>query len=169
MSEKMIYVAGNVVGRCGDRLMTLKDVCALPAGHAGWHKADNGCEWTGFIGCEHACCVDAPDAAIEARVRTQVAAEERNKILTEAYWKLRQHASGLRSTKVYRKASERAEGTLHESPAYQRYRWLEATARGIEDAAQDIAEMLGIAEHEIEEAAPSGTVGNPKENDHEVS
>lgn len=69
------------VGRCGDRLMTLKDVCALPAGHAGWHKADNGCEWTGFVGCEHACCVDARDSAIEARVRAQVAAEIAEAIL----------------------------------------------------------------------------------------
>jgi hypothetical protein len=75
--------------------------------------------------------------------------------LTEAYWKLREHASALRSTKVYRQASERAEGTLHESPAFQRYRWLEATARGIEDGAQDIAEMLGVPEHEIEKPGES--------------
>lgn len=80
---------------------------------------------------------------------------EREQALIEAYWKLREHASALRSTNVYRKASERAEGTLGESPAYQRYRWLEATARGIEDGAQDIAEMLGVDEHEIER--PPGT------------
>lgn len=70
--------------------------------------------------------------------------------LREAYWKLREHASGLRATEVYRKASERREGTLGESPAHQRYRWLEATARGIEDGARDIAELLGVEEYDIE-------------------
>jgi hypothetical protein len=70
--------------------------------------------------------------------------------LREAYWKLREHASGLRATEVYRKASERREGTLGESPAHQRYRWLEATARGIEDGARDLAELLGVPENEIE-------------------
>ena len=70
--------------------------------------------------------------------------------LREAYWKLRSHASELRDTEVYRKASERKEGTLHESPAYQRYRWLEATARGIEDGARDLAELLGVEECDIE-------------------
>lgn len=45
---------------------------------------------------------------------------------------------------------ERKEGTLGESPAFQRYRWLEATARGIEDGAGDLAELLGVEEHEIE-------------------
>lgn len=76
--------------------------------------------------------------------------ERDRQILTEAYWKLREHASSLRSTSVYRKASERAEGTPKNAPAYQRYLWLEATARGIEDGARDIAGMLDVPEHEIE-------------------
>lgn len=39
------------VGRCGDTLTPLlpgspRSVCALPAGHAGWHRADDGGEWS---------------------------------------------------------------------------------------------------------------------------
>jgi hypothetical protein len=80
-------------------------------------------------------------------------ASERELVLIEAYWKLREHASALRSTTVYRKASERAEGAGTLTHAYQRYLWLEATARGIEDGARDLAELLGIEENEVEPLA----------------
>lgn len=74
--------------------------------------------------------------------------------LRAAYWKLREHASGLRSTEGYRRCAERAEYEQGDNARdFQRYRWLEATARGIEDAAQDIAEMLGVEECEIEPRA----------------
>lgn len=39
-------------GRCGDvtpqlfRSQLLREHCALPAGHAGWHRSDEGAEWT---------------------------------------------------------------------------------------------------------------------------
>lgn len=40
------------VGRCGNRFTTTisslpvpRGVCALPAGHAGWHRSDEGTEW----------------------------------------------------------------------------------------------------------------------------
>ncbi|GGM27857.1 hypothetical protein GCM10011608_10850 [Micromonospora sonchi] len=40
------------VGRCGDHAPTIpgltpggSPVCALPHGHAGWHRDDNGTEW----------------------------------------------------------------------------------------------------------------------------
>jgi hypothetical protein len=43
-------LAGRNVGRCGDRLpagIGNPANCALPAGHAGWHRADNGVtEWS---------------------------------------------------------------------------------------------------------------------------
>lgn len=94
---------------------------------------------------------------VEATARAAVEAAApliAEQVLRSAYWKLRGHASALRSTEVYRKASERREGTLGESPAYQRYRWLEATARGIEDGARDLAELLGVEEYDIEK--PSG-------------
>lgn len=40
----------EVVGRCGQASLTIfsdtgRPVCALPSGHAGWHRADDGCEW----------------------------------------------------------------------------------------------------------------------------
>ena len=54
--------------------------------------------------------------------------------LTAAYWKLHDHAEGYRNTKVFR----------HE--------WY---ARGIEAAARDIAELLGVPEHEIEREEPA--------------
>lgn len=77
------------------------------------------------------------------------ALDPREAALTEAYWKLREHASALRGTQVYRRAAERSEHE-HGGRDHDRYRWLEATARGIEDGAEDIAEMLGVPEHEIE-------------------
>jgi hypothetical protein len=74
--------------------------------------------------------------------------------LRSAYWKLREHASRMRSTEVYRRCVERAEYEQGDNAReYQRYRWLEATARGIEDGAQDLAEMFGIEECEIEPRA----------------
>ncbi|MEW2474627.1 hypothetical protein AB0875_12630 [Micromonospora gifhornensis] len=44
------YVAPAGVGRCGQTPPTMfnhapRPVCALPAGHPGWHRADDGCEW----------------------------------------------------------------------------------------------------------------------------
>jgi hypothetical protein len=100
-------------------------------------------DWTAHdCGADRDCCTRSG----LARVAPLIAAQA----LREAYWKLREHASGLRATEVYRKASERREGTLGESPAHQRYRWLEATARGIEDGARDLAELLGVPENEIE-------------------
>ncbi|WP_089016453.1 hypothetical protein [Micromonospora coriariae] len=42
----------QTVVRCGDRLTTITDVqipptvCRFPAGHAGWHMADTGAEWS---------------------------------------------------------------------------------------------------------------------------
>jgi hypothetical protein len=44
------YVPPNSVGRCGEAAPTIvthapRLICALPAGHAGWHRADDGCEW----------------------------------------------------------------------------------------------------------------------------
>ncbi len=39
------------VGRCGDAMPSLVDLrpryfCSLPAGHLGWHRCDEGAEWT---------------------------------------------------------------------------------------------------------------------------
>jgi len=64
----------DTVGRCGYRAPVVFPgtpshvFCKLPAGHAGWHKADDGGEWTPAA---------EPESAIEARVRAQVAAEMR--------------------------------------------------------------------------------------------
>lgn len=39
-------------GRCGDSAPTIRglcnrlDVCALPHGHTGWHRSDEGAEWS---------------------------------------------------------------------------------------------------------------------------
>jgi hypothetical protein len=83
------------------------------------------------------------------RQATEERTEElRARVLTEAYWKLRDHAEGLRDTNFYRRSAER----LHErgGQADERYRALVTRIRGIEDGARDLAEMLGVEEHEIE-------------------
>lgn len=105
---------------------------------------------------EPATCGEAMRTAIGA-VAPLIAAQ----VLRGAYWKLREHASSLRATEVYRKASERREGTLGESPAHQRYRWLEATARGLESGARDIAELLDIEEYEIGDRERALMEGGP--------
>lgn len=86
--------------------------------------------------------------------------------LREAYWKLREHASGLRSSFVYTNAEARAkeaveaarEGIAMGSDG----RWkekahgLRSHARGVEAGARTIAEMLDVEEHEIERPAVDG-------------
>ncbi|MGC5019030.1 hypothetical protein [Micromonospora sp. DT47] len=73
-------------------------------------------------------------------------------LLRDAYWKLRQHADAYRNTNGYRRAQERWEQSggrddelLHKLSIHVHY------ARGIEAAAREIAEMLGVPEHEIDE------------------
>lgn len=90
-------------------------------------------------------------------------ASERQLALTAAYWKLREHASALRSTFVYTRAQERFEEAREAereglAMASDR-RWRETYARlrghaaGIESAARDIADMLGIEENEVDPLA----------------
>jgi hypothetical protein len=76
--------------------------------------------------------------------------------LREAYWGLRDHAETYRATNVYRKARERWEASdrsderlFHKASIHEHY------ARGVGAAARDIAEMLGVPEHEIERDDPS--------------
>jgi hypothetical protein len=78
-------------------------------------------------------------------------ADQRAAVLIDAYWKLRDHAAGYRDTKVLRQARERWEASdrrderlFHKVSIHEHY------ARGVEAAARDIADMLGVPEHEVE-------------------
>jgi hypothetical protein len=71
--------------------------------------------------------------------------------LTAVYWRLRRHADAYRDTTGYRRAQERWEQSgrrdtelLHKLSVHVNY------ARGIDAAAREVADMLGIPEHEIE-------------------
>jgi hypothetical protein len=74
--------------------------------------------------------------------------------LTDAYWKLREHASAYRGTKQFRKTYEAWQDNRDDPRAYQKHVVHEFFARGIEAAARDVAELLGVPEHEIPERSP---------------
>lgn len=76
--------------------------------------------------------------------------ETRRKTLIEAYWKLRDHAAGYRDADLFKKRQARWEGDRNNSEYYHQYMIHEFYARGLEWAARDIAEMLGVTEPEIE-------------------
>jgi hypothetical protein len=81
---------------------------------------------------------------------------ERDETLREAYWKLREHASAYRSTAGFRRSYEAWQADRDDPRAYQKHVVHEFYAKGIEAAAEDIAEMLGVPEHEIEPAGIRG-------------
>ena len=60
----------DIAGRCGDRLTTITGVnipptfCRLPAGHDGWHMADNGAEWNNGPGEDLPVLLAAVDNAL---------------------------------------------------------------------------------------------------------
>lgn len=41
-SDRPAVIGRRGTGRCGGKR---QPICALPAGHPGWHRADDGCEW----------------------------------------------------------------------------------------------------------------------------
>lgn len=79
--------------------------------------------------------------------------------LRQAYWALREHASGYRGAKAFRETQARWEADRTDQRAYSRANAHEFYARGIEAAArtiaETIAELLGEPEHEIEEGGPT--------------
>lgn len=68
--------------------------------------------------------------------------------LTHLYWKLQRHAAGYRDTVGYVRSQERARGGSERDKRQAAMH--RAFARGIEAAGEDIADMLGVPEHEIE-------------------
>lgn len=87
---------------------------------------------------------------------TQLGPDARQALI-DAYWKLRDHAEAYRNTTPVRKVRERWENTGRRDQELGRTAAInEFYARGIEAAARDLAEMLGIPEHEIER--PDGAV-----------
>lgn len=93
--------------------------------------------------CECLTCVLTKDDLL------RLAEESRRNALLEAYWKLRDHAASRRDTASYRGAQERGGRSLLV---------MENRCRGLEDGARDIAEMLGVEEHEIERPVGSSEV-----------
>lgn len=75
--------------------------------------------------------------------------------LRQAYWALREHASGYRATAVFRTTRERWESDRSDRRAYEKHVVHEFYARGVEAAARTVAELLGEPEHEIEEGGPT--------------
>lgn len=73
-------------------------------------------------------------------------------VLQQAYWALREHASSYRGAQVFRRARERWEADRDDERKYSRYVIHEWYARGIEAAARDIAELMGVPEFEIDRA-----------------
>lgn len=72
----------------------------------------------------------------------------------DAYWKLREHASAYRGADVFRRIRERwEESGRRDHQAGRQALVHEFFARGIEAAARDIAEWMGVPEHEIEEVS----------------
>ncbi|MFF0822372.1 hypothetical protein ACFYUR_18580 [Micromonospora haikouensis] len=68
--------------------------------------------------------------------------------LTHLYWKLHDHAAGYRATTGYTRSQERAKtGGERDKRQAAMHR---AFARGLEAAGEDIANMLGVLEHEIQ-------------------
>jgi len=97
----------------------------------------------------------------EVREGYRKAAEQRGRrqALIEAYWKLLDHADGLRDTETYRRfmrdrADESLPSQLRDS-ADRAIRAVRGKCRGLEAGARDLAGMLGVPEHEIER--PLGT------------
>jgi hypothetical protein len=70
--------------------------------------------------------------------------------LRTAYWKLREHASGYRSTDVFRRRQEQFRADPDNAVLARGAVRDEWYARGIEAAARTVAELLGEPEHEIE-------------------
>lgn len=149
------------------------EVCSLPAtttdGIVGAHLCDTyDCLLTAW---ERAAGTPKPPAPEHVRGFARIAYTDREGLgrtegfnaaadavwaiaLTAAYWKIRQHADAYRATKGYQRAQERWEASgrrddelMHKLSIHVHY------ARGIEAAAREVAEMLGIPEHEIEPPA----------------
>ncbi len=83
----------------------------------------------------------------------RLAEESRRAALVEAYWKLRDHAAELRDTTLYRRLGAKRDQRTATGAETNRLINLETRCRGIEDGARDLAEMLGVEEHEIERPA----------------
>lgn len=71
--------------------------------------------------------------------------------LQEAYWRLREHASGYRGADAFRRAMAAYEDDRADPVACRRAMNHEWYARGIEAAARTLAELLETPEHEIPE------------------
>jgi hypothetical protein len=70
--------------------------------------------------------------------------------LRSAYWKLREHASGYRGADAFRRVLERYEASDRDERLYRGVVLNEWFARGIEAAASDVADLLGVEEYDIE-------------------
>lgn len=75
----------------------------------------------------------------------------RQAVLIDAYWKLRQHAESYRATPIFQRTRDAWQGNRTDSRLYEKHVIHEFYARGVEAAARDLAELLGVPEHEIEE------------------
>lgn len=73
--------------------------------------------------------------------------------LTLAYWKLRRHAAAYRATTAFERTRDAWQANRDDARLYQKHVIHEFYARGIEAAAREIAEMLGVPEYEIEPPA----------------
>jgi hypothetical protein len=103
--------------------------------------------------------VDAHEPALHASVAAlgvalQAAApllieQARRQALSEAYWRIREHASGYRGTELFQRTRERWEASgRHDKDALVKVVTHEFFARGIESAADEVAALLGLDEND---------------------
>lgn len=86
----------------------------------------------------------------ECQTVTDVLSEEEKAILAKTYWKIRDHALEYRNTRAFKLCYDNWRDNRDDPKAYQKFLVHEFFARGLEKAAHDLAEMLGVPEYEIE-------------------
>lgn len=90
----------------------------------------------------------AAGEVVEA-VAPLLVAEARRRALSEAYRRIREHASGYRGAELFRRTRERWEASgRHDKDALAKVVTHEFFARGLEKAAGDVGDLLGITEDE---------------------
>jgi len=78
------------------------------------------------------------------------AGSARDGVLVEVYWRLHDHAAAYRDTEGVRRCRERWQANRDDPEPWHLYAVHEFYARGINAAARDVEELLGVPEREIE-------------------
>lgn len=100
-----------------------------------------------------------------AEEQDRLAATVAGDVLRGAYWELRDHAAGYRNAELFRRTYNAWQANRDDPRAYRRHIIHEFFARGIEAAAQDLAEslakILGIPESVLDPPVPARPTARP--------